>query len=69
MQQAMDLSLKRNGLYNFIETGGLLPGYAAKEIHEKGSSYVHAYQSIVYAYFEDKQRLGLPNTQVSYTAS
>ena len=64
----MDLSLNRNGLYNFIETGGDLPDFAARAIKEEGSSYVHAYQSIVYAYFSDKERLGLPNTQVSRDA-
>ena len=65
--KALDLARTKNGLFNFSAYGGDLPEYAISRIQESGASTLLSYPNLVYSYFRDPERLGLPNIHVSKT--
>ena len=64
--QAIDLARTKDGIWGLAKNGGEIPDYAVTKIHESGASGLLAYPNILYGYFNDPDRLGLPNLHVSH---
>ena len=54
-------------IYNPSDLNGKLPPEAITDINENGAGLIIVHQAITFSYFQDPERLGLPNVHVSVT--